>query len=181
MNGTASTSPGVSAPARPGTLEALAAMTFKSAVALTAALLVIGALWRWDQIAHLRDPRWQIILSLLGMIAGTGQAVVQLRGRWLFPRLARVSLLVNGYTLFCWLVLVWTGAVMVPLTWRIWWIAGIACMFCTHLIWLRLSTGSQRGHLKWFTICARIRSSRCTRCTCGRCWRWLSRRRGDRQ
>jgi hypothetical protein len=132
-------------------------------VAMRAALvgvgvLVLGAvLFRWDRIGHLHDPRWQALLTLLGLAAGAWLASIQARGSGRFRKTALVSIVTIALSQVCYLVLVWTSFKEHPLVWRVWWLTLVAAVTSTHIVWLRLTAAPDRRKLMRFTVgCALV-------------------------
>lgn len=115
-------------------------------------LLVVAGLSRWDQVHTLHDPRWQSILTLLGLAFGFWLASIQARGRAVYPNTASVALAAILLSQPVYLILVWSGAKMNPTAWRAWWLFVVVACTATHVVWLRLVAPRDRRRLSRATI-----------------------------
>ena len=117
------------------------------------ALLVLAAIvLRWDRIGHLQDPRWQTLLSAVGLAVGAWLAGIQARGAGRFRKTAWASLVAIVLAQLCYLVLVWTTFKQHPFIWRVWWLTMVAAVTSTHIVWLRLTAAPDRRKLMRTTI-----------------------------
>ena len=128
------------------------------AIVASIVLLLLAALYfRWDRVGHLHDPRWQVILSLIGFAVATWYASIQARGFDRFPRTTRISVLGLACSQVFYLLLVWTTWKMSPTLWRFWWLTVVLATTCTHVVWLRLSAPvDRRTFLRCTIACALI-------------------------
>ncbi len=82
--------------------------------------------------------RGALLLTALGLVAGSILGYVELGAARFFPRAARVALgLLVSSQLFYYL-LVWTEWRKEPLLWRLWWIAMVLSVASAHLLALKL-------------------------------------------
>lgn len=126
---------------------------------LLGVMVVAGVILRWDRLQSLHDPRWQIVLTLVGLAIGGWLAGLQAKGASRYPWVATISVATIILSQACYLVLVWTSWKTHPLIWRIWWLSMIAACHSTHIIWLRMAAPPDRRALVRATVtCALLTS-----------------------
>jgi hypothetical protein len=132
-------------------------VAMRAALAGVAVLVPCAIVFRWDRIGHLHDPRWQILLTLVGLAAGAWLASIQARASGRFRKTALVSIVTIALSQVCYLVLVWTSFVEHPSVWRVWWLTLVAAVTSTHVVWLRLTAAPDRRKLMRCTVgCALV-------------------------
>jgi hypothetical protein len=113
---------------------------FWGAVGLAVLLLAIAVLLRWyEQLPHLEDPRWRMLLTALGIAAGAWvlrPIVVAANRLPKFVTLAGIAGILLSQ--ICYYLLVWTTWKSSTFLWRVWWIALVVGCAAAHVSWVRL-------------------------------------------
>lgn len=144
---------------RPSVVDRVLRLVVRLCLGAVAILLVAGAVLRWDRLGSLHDPRWQAVLTLVGLAVGTWLAGIAARGQGRYPRLAAVSVVAILVSQICYLILVWTSWKTHPLLWRCWWLSMILAANSTHVLWLRMAAPPDRRGLMRATVgCALLTS-----------------------
>jgi hypothetical protein len=104
-----------------------------TSVVASAALLLLAI-----ALGSFRGPRALLLLTTLGVAAGSLLAYVDLKAVEAYPRLARSALGLLAMSQLFYYALVWTPAIRDGRTWRLWWLSMVASVTCAHLLALRL-------------------------------------------
>jgi hypothetical protein len=132
-------------------------VVMRASLVVIAMLVLCAIALRWDRIGHLHDPRWQVLLTVVGVAVGAWLASIQARGSGRFRKTALVSIVTIALSQVCYLVLVWTSFKEHPFIWRVWWLTLVAAVTSTHIVWLRLTAAPDRRKLVRFTVgCALV-------------------------
>jgi hypothetical protein len=100
--------------------------------------------WHHDPMT-LEHWRVQTLLTCLGFAAGAAIAVRLAESLHLFRKSGRAGLVALLLAHVAFLLLVWTHLKTHPTLWRLWWIAIVATVTATHVMYLRLASYGRRG------------------------------------